>query len=431
MLSGDVHEPAPVCPREGHEKFRVVRDGYQGRGATKRQRWRCVNPYDRDEWHRLSPKLNRVVGAEYWCSDCSQHVGRSTGQPIPNSYEFIATQIATALYEVGMGTTYRQATLAARRDYRVRAGAACRQAPRKQPLPARRKGQRLRRGVQMGQLVADWVEVFTDVAVPAPTSWPTVVLLDSSQFNFKTTGQQAFEVMFAYGYDAGPNGTLAPGRLIKAVAVKHITYATWTAFINSMSGSPLTVVSDGASNLVRAIHWNWGTYRHLRCVWHWSENLAAAVRTDLAAAGYTVPQIEQHPLYTGAGNFFRSIPELDLYKAGLHSEFAGTYGGPAVARWLTANERLVRAQIGSRGTRPAIESTAPLESHIKDFRNLLADRAGILRNETRTNLLLRLMVGTRQPEASVRVWTQRLVAHLHERDSRPTAKQRRIAGQMF
>lgn len=431
MITGDAHEPAPVCPRPGHDRHRVVRDGYQGKGATRRQRWRCVNPYDRTEWHRISPKLNRVVGAEYWCADCSQHVSRATGQPIANSYEFVAAQIATALHEVGKGMTYRQATLAARREFRDRAGQPRRRAPRHAPLPPKQQGQHLRRGVQMGQLVADWVEVFTDAVVPAPTHWPTVVLLDSSKFSFKTTGQQAFEVMFAYGYEAGPNGTLGEGKLLKAVAVKSVSSATWTSFINSMSGSPLTVVSDGAGDLIRAIHWNWGVHCHLRCVWHWEQNLADAVCIDLAAAGYDVPRIERHPLYTNAGDAFRSEAAWNLYKQGLRSEFAGTPGGPAVARWLTTNERLVLNQIRSRGSRPGIESTAPLESHIKDFRNLLNDRAGVLRNRDRTNLLLRLMVGARQPDASVRLWTARLVTHLREHDSRPTAEQRRIAGHLF
>jgi len=282
----------------------------------------------------------------------------------------------------------------------------------------------------MGQLVAGWVGVFTDSVAPELTAWPMVVLLDSSKF-FRLSNQPAFEVMFAYGYDAGPGGTQGAGRLLKAVAVKTASYATWTSFINSTPGSPLTVVSDGDTNLVKAAQANWRTSKHLRCTWHWADNLADAVRKDLEAARYTLIGIQKHPLFTDTSNAFQSEEGWDLYKLGLQSEFATPGSGQASTRWIKANEPIVLEQIRSRGTRPPIESTAPLESHIHDFRKVLAERSNILCNKARTNLLLRLMVAARQPNASTRAWTELLLVDLHTNKSRTKSDQRALVGSVF
>lgn len=369
------------------------------------------------------------MGREQWCPDCTQLATGSAGQAVAVAYEYFAAEVATALFAVATGSTYSAATKVARADHADRTGASARiNARPAMPRPATRKRRRNR--PPQGQLVADWVEVYSNTLAPRPTSWPSVVLLDSTKF-FGSGRRLCFEVMLAFGYDLDVRGRLVSGRLLLAHAVKRATTAEWLSLLQSLAGQPIHVVTDADSQLMPAVHQAWGQGVHVRCTWHWAENLRDAVRADLNAARYDRVAIERHPLVRDAERAFTSAGEWQLYRTACELEFAGVAGASATPRWFRANERQALAQMAARANRPPVHSTGPLEAHIAALRPYLADRATGFTNPTRLNLLLQVMVGATWPGASARSWSKQLLVHLHLRASRPVRRQREVVGDTF
>jgi hypothetical protein len=365
------------------------------------------------------------------------HVTAEAGDAIASSYEFIAAQVVNALFSVGKGDSYREATIAAKRDYRERTGGQRRNNRRKEQPPPPVVADEPRKVPKKrgnGQLVANWVEVFTDSVVKPIDEWPPVVLLDSTRFEPRARSGTTpwFEVLFAYGYDLDKNHQLCNPRLLKAEAVKIANRATWSAFLDKPArGTPLVAVSDGMHGIKHAVQSRWGIQVHVRCTWHMTKNLRGHVRTDLVAAGYAVPQAERHPLHASAMTAFTSPDEWALYWQAVELALAAHPTAQQARRWRATNERHVLAQMRSRNRRPRLESTAPLEDVIHELRKSLKDRAPRMKNKERTNRLLSLMVAARQPDASVRAWSVAVLARLHADRGKSASKQKLINGIRF
>ena len=110
----------PGCPE--HAVSKVTRQGVYGRGATKRQRYRCV-PADGTAPHTFTPPLAREaveVGVES-CTTCdellSPHRGALTGA---RHTPWTLALYARALNELSMGASYAAVSLMMR-EYRDRA----------------------------------------------------------------------------------------------------------------------------------------------------------------------------------------------------------------------------------------------------------------------------------------------------------------------
>ena len=110
----------PGCPE--HAVSKVTRQGVYGRGATKRQRYRCV-PADGTAPHTFTPPLAReaVEGGVESCTTCdellSPHRGALTGA---RHTPWTLALYARALNELSMGASYAAVSLMMR-EYRDRA----------------------------------------------------------------------------------------------------------------------------------------------------------------------------------------------------------------------------------------------------------------------------------------------------------------------
>lgn len=278
------------------------------------------------------------------------------------------------------------------------------------------------------------MEVFADAIVEPMAKWPPVVLLDSTRFEprAKTGNTPWFEVLFAYGYDLDTNHQLCNPRILKAEAVRSANQATWSAFLDKPAqGRPLVAISDGMHGIKNAVQSRWGVQVHVRCVWHMAKNLRGHIRSDLIAAGYAIPQAERHPLHVKAMSAFASPEEWDLYWQAVDLELAAHPNAAQARRWRQANQLHVRAQMRDRSRRPPLESTAPLEDVIHEFRKALKDRAPLMKNKERTNRMLSLMVAARQPNASQRTWSVAVLARLNAQRGKSAQKQKQINGSSF
>ncbi|MCW2638798.1 MAG: hypothetical protein JWP76_1104 [Dactylosporangium sp.] len=184
---------------------------------------------------------------------------------------------------------------------------------------------------------------------------------------------------------------------------------------------PQVIVSDGGQDVIQGINARWpkpgvgNRPEKVRCRWHLANNLREAVVADIKpylkdTLGLKDPR--EHPLYTLAERAFDDQEHFDLYYGLAYRSLlswdpeSGVL--PSALKWLSHNEDLIRCQMGRRAGRPGPESTGPLEAHIRLLRRHFAYRAQSLRNQPRTNQLLRLMVAGRNGEADERVWAERI-----------------------
>ena len=149
-------EALPRCLEPGHEYFRVWRDGFKGTAPARRQRFRCMDPDNRMNWHRFTLPVLRVAAHDDRCLGCQQHVPAHAGPVVAEGYHYLSKVVAGALALVARGSTYSAASAAARSEL------------------AHLGGQDTT-GVEFsthGQLAADWTEVFTDVVLLRERVWP-------------------------------------------------------------------------------------------------------------------------------------------------------------------------------------------------------------------------------------------------------------------
>lgn len=446
MAVGELAVELPRCEMPGHDGRTVVRDGFKGKAPARRQRYRCVNPDDRSDWHRFTLRVPRAVTTSHRCEGCSQVVPTHAGPPVAAGYHYLAGIIASTLAGVARGDTYADASVSARMSL----------------ARAARAGGLSSGGVSRnGQLAADWVEVFTDVVLPPrPVQWPGVVLLDSTRFwrRFDHTKVLAFNVLFAYGYDLthGPSQSNAwpeqqlpqavNGRLLAAQLSRGTKAAQWKTFLTSRPGRPVVVVSDGDPAIIKAINSTWksGTgaaTTTVRCVWHAEQNLRKAVISDMRRVrthdrSTSDAEPEDDPLLKTLRPALMDPFGMNVLTAELTTRF-GDHGAfatgrkPASLRWLAATGPSMHNQAVQAAAHGAPMSVGPLEASITNFRQLLARRVQSLRNADRTDKLLRLLVAGVCNEAVADHWSALIYEQLAANDGRASTRQREIAGQFF
>ena len=428
----------PHCPDPGHEQHRVVRDGFRGKAPARRQRFRCVNPTDRTDWHRLALPVQRVVAPLHRCEGCAQLVPPHAGPVVPGGYHYLASVVAGALVDVATGGTFQQASARARAALALNLG-----------TPG---------GVvsSHGSLAADWTEVFAPVVAPA-APWPAVLLVDSTQFWRRQGGGKvgAFTVLAAWGYDLAPvpedaepdpwdtGGSPAtpgkpvttPGKLVRLRRSDGRQFQDWRAFFAEGTGAPQIVVADGASEIGAAARAVWPDVTVIRCTWHWTKNLIAATTSDLVrltGRHRDHAAVAGHALLAEAEHALRSPEDLAAFAAHARDLVVGQPvftpdAESLLLKWLATNETEATAQLTAAVTRPGPASTGPLEQLLKQrLRPTLARRAQGLVNPERTQRLLDLLTAGYRNEAHASAWTAVLRDHLAANERRPELHQRAI-----
>src|ERR687895_1965964 len=229
-------------PRGGcaaHAGGRVVRDGWYGKPPHRRQRWLC-RPANGDRPHRFTPPLTRqrhAMAPHGFCLECSTRVEVWEGQAGGRRYHFAAPEVGEALALVARGATYRDAAYAARGQG--------------ERLPVVRLSGRAQRrdAARDGQLVANWVDVFSEplCAGLLPDRWPEVLVIDSAEMRVKSGPRrgQGFHVIGAVGRDPAPAGRqVEPLRLWRLVASPVQDAAAFERYCGALRGRPRVVISD-------------------------------------------------------------------------------------------------------------------------------------------------------------------------------------------
>jgi hypothetical protein len=456
----------------------MMRDGFAGRAPRRRQRYRCRDAEDRKDFHRFVPEVPRLEAQQHRCLECESPLSTGQGPNAARQYDFVAREVASALSAVASGATYQEAAFTARTSVS------------EQLRAAEREPTWVPNALRHGQVVADWVEVFTDpvLAGSEDQAWPDVVLLDSTNFWRRLNGVRvnAFHVLLAYGYDIipvpdtaaetaddqvghpdddddwgsfvdfpdellpAPRPQLTRGRLLRAEAHRSADAATWEAFLRSWPGTPQVVVADRDSSVRKAVTRAWpaGPGRLLpefvNCRWHLARRLRDVLVEDLVELdqrsvpmGQKLADARVHPLAAKVQLAFDTAQAYRDFLAEAHQvidvgrlKATGEDGDRSqTTRWLMRNEHRIIAQIERRKDRVGPESTGPLEAEIFSIRSRLARRAQSLRNQPRTNLMLRLLVAGRRGQANERSWTEKIRQHLAENAG--TAPRQRAISERF
>lgn len=344
-----------------------------------RQRFRCV-PADGTRPHTFSLGRRRAAerhpaGAE--CVTCDIRPGAAEGPISPVGHRHTAVEIAHLLGLVAEGMSLRQASrtvrLEAHRYVEDRHG--------------------MRRTSSQHVLAARYLDLFgsaIDEAL-APTRCPRILVLDSKPLNLRAYGAERSDptwneaerggaVMVAVGGD-DPGRRLMPWRIGLAA---DETAASWLDFLDEIDPDgpgPDWVVADGASAIASAVMRRWPDATFYNCEFH----LGRALREAAASDGIWTDD----PAH--AGLFERALwsePDWDALAAFAHARPA-----PALERWCTTNDDLVRQQCDARRGRSGFPRSNAAAERILDW---IDERFGrrrryALRNAPRLQLVLSLV----------------------------------------
>jgi hypothetical protein len=409
----------PRCTNPAHADSEVVRGGWYGKPPHRRQRWWC-RPRNGDRPHRFTPTLTRQqhpwATPHGFCLECSTRVEAWEGQAGARRYRFAAREVGEALALVARGATYRDAAFAARR-----------QGGR---LPAARLTGRAKRrdAARDGQLVANWVDVFTGplCAGLLPERWPEIVVIDSVEMRVKSGPRrgEGFHVIGAVGRDPADHGR-PPGPLrvwrLEASPVKDA--AAFERFCRALRGVPRVVISD-MDNATRlgvadAFADEDGVLSDMRIgEWHLGRALRRRIPDSIAADRASPMMQRLGPAFYEPARWRAFVEAVE------HEHHAGAHGPlTGLLRWIEDHGELIEHQSATRDPRIP-NSTSPIEAPLAEIKRRLDDRAGVFTNLARMNKLLALSALDLPGETDGRRWADRLrertyLAGGHASEQRP------------
>ena len=339
--------------------------------------------------------------------ECSTGLEPWEGQAGAREYRFAAREVGEALVQVAAGASYRAAAEAARH--------------RAERLPAVVQSQRSKRRrdpARDGQLVANWVDVFSDLvcAEEFPGRWPEILLIDSKNFRV-CTGQNAgrgFHVFAAMGSAAAAPGKWAPlPRIWRLEPFARKDQAAWEAFFGALEGAPKVIVSDADHALACAIEAVFGDAapEHRLCEWHLGHKLREHLPNELIAD-------RAHPITRALDGALRTTQGWRALVEAISDERSA--GRPLVLaeRWLSRYGDRIETQIASREA-GSPNSTGPVEQVLREVDRRVGDRVGSFGNRTRMAKLLALMTLDLNGSADGREWADRLRERLYLAGGRP------------
>ena len=396
----------PVCPVAEHAGSVVVRAGWYGKPPHRRQRWWC-RPANGDPRHRFTPVLTRQGEPHAFCVECSTGLEPWEGQAGARAYQFSAREVGEALAAVAGGASYRAAAEAARRRAgRVRSGAS-------DAWPERRRDP-----VRDGQLVADWVDVLSELvcAGELPAQWPEVLLIDSQNFRIHT-GEHAgrgFHVFAAMGSAAAEPGRWAPvPRPWRLEPFARKDQAAWEAFFGALEGAPRVIVSDADNALACAIESVFGDAgpEHRLCEWHLGRKLREHLPEEILAD-------REHPITRALATAFHTPADWRALADAIGDPHAAGPSLTLARRWLERYGNRIAAQVATRD--PCVpNSTGPVEQVLREVDRRIGDRVGSFTNRARMAKLLALMTLDLTGQADGREWADRIRERLYLAGGRP------------
>jgi hypothetical protein len=393
----------PSCTNPAHEGGVVVRGGWYGTRPHRRQRWWC-KPANGDPPHRFTPTLTRQQHAKAaphgFCLECSTRVEEWEGQAGARRYRFAAREVGEALALVARGATYRDAAFAARR-----------QGDR---LPAvRPTGHAQRRdAARDGQLVANWVDVFTEplCAGLLPEAWPQMLVIDSTELRVKSGPRrgQGFHVIGAVGRDRADRARpLEPLRVWRLEASPVKDAAAFERFCRALRGVPPRVVVSDMDNATRlgmanAFAGN-GLLPDMRIgEWHLGRALRRRIPDAMAADPASPVTQRLGPAFYAPARWRAFVDAVEgEHRARTHGALTG------LLDWIDDHGELIERQAATRD--PCVpNSTSPIEAPLAEIKRRLQDRAGVFTNLARMNKLLALMALDLRGQTDGRAWADRL-----------------------
>lgn len=405
----------PRCTNPAHVGGEVVRGGWYGKLPHRRQRWLC-KPGNGDPPHRFTPTLTRQQHARAaphgFCLECSTQIEVWEGQAGARRYRFAAREVGEALALVARGATYRDAAFAARRH-------GDRLPPVRLTGPARRRD-----GARDGQLVANWVDVFTEPlsAGLLPERWPEVLVIDSAEMRVKSGPRrgEGFHVIGAVGRDLGtPGRPLDPLRVWRLEASPVKDAAAFERFCRALDGSPSVVISDmdNATRLgvANAFADQDGPPPEMRIgEWHLSRALRRRIPDGMAADPAS-------PVMRRLGPAFYEPARWQAFVGAVEAEHNAQTHGPltGLLGWIDDHGQLIEHQSATRDPRIP-NSTSPIEAPLAEIKHRLEYRAGVFTNLARMNKLLALMALDLRGETDSRAWADRLREHTYLAGGQPT-----------
>lgn len=396
----------PECPVAEHAGSLVVRAGWYGKPPHRRQRWLC-RPPNGNPRHRFTPVLTRQGEPHAFCVECSTGLEPWEGQAGARNYRFSTREVGEALAAVAAGASYRAAAEAARRRAeRVPAGA-----PDKRP-------KRRRDPARDGQLVANWVDVFTEplCAHELPERWPKTLLIDSKNFRIRTGAHagRGFQVFAAMGTEAAEPGKWAPApKLWRLEPFARRDQAAWEAFFGVLEGAPRVIVSDADKALACAIESAFGDSapEHRLCEWHLGRKLREHLPDELLAD-------YDHPICRALPGAFRTPVGWKALVEAIADEHSGGQSLILAQRWLSLYGARIEAQVATRDP-GGPNSTGPVEQVLREVDRRIGDRVGSFTNRARMAKLLTLTTLDLTGKADGRAWADRLRERLYLAGGRP------------
>jgi hypothetical protein len=395
----------PRCPNPQHVGSQVVRAGWYGKAPHRRQRWLC-RPKNGDPPHRFTPTLTRQVhrlaAPHGFCLECSTSVEPWNGQAGARRYRFAAREVGEALRLVGGGATYRQAAFAARTQAERR---------RPQRFTVGDLG-RQRDSWFDGQIVANWVDVFTEPLTRGvlPGTWPEMLVIDSTEMRVRSGPRrgQSFHVIAAVGRDPNPGGWQNPLRVWHVEASPTKYAEAFERFCRALEGRPRVVITDMDSGtragIAAAFADEHGEVPELRMgEWHMHRSLRGRIPDSMLADTASIVMRRLGPAFYDAERWRAFCEAVE------HEHAAQTHGPLGLLlRWIDDYGAIVERQAATRRDPLLVHSTSPVEARLEELKRRLKDRAGSFTNLARMNKLLALMALDLRGEADGRQWADRV-----------------------
>lgn len=391
--------PAPLCPE--HPQARTWRDGYYGRRGARgyflHPRFRCRPDRSRPETHSFTTHRRIAGGADPYCEYCERQRGVDEGPRAPREFEYGIQEIATSLYDLATGSSYRGTSKLRRREIDRPA--------RAQPVDRRGGADRYS---NQGHLVRDWLEEFGPIVLAGkePRSWPRILLLDSKGYRPKLRVNRSSPYFYIYGAYDGLS------QQIVRLAFYRTRHA-WADFLDERPGEPEVVVADDAPEIHAPVVAKWPSVRLWRCHWHLQHS---QLHDDAVPRDSVIPP--GHRLESEIAGAFNSVERWAAFVAACRTELAGN---PRVQRWLDIRAEAIAAQIADSDFTP--RSTGALEQRLRQVGDRIGERRGF-ENKARTDLLLRLWAIQLNHRAHVDEFISKVRQHLEANGGHPHPRSR-------
>lgn len=416
----------PKCPT--HPGARIQLDGYKAAKWTKayrRPRYRCLGDPAFPRGHVFTLDITVRQPTEHHpdgidgCAHCDHAYERHEGIRTGIDFVFGHNEIAKLLIRVGEGMSLRDAS----RDLR---SSILRVNRRDRSKPFQKS---IRPGATSRQanLAVNYLDAYAPVllGVLAPTSWPRVLVLDSTTLMRRgmrpptdaeiKNGADPNEDVLAGNLKAGTilvgmdaTGPSVVPCLIQVQGGKDTD--SWKAFFSTLKEQPEWVIGDLDGAIARAVRETWPKAILYHSRYHIAERMRLKatedgvpdrIKLDVAVerkraspwsqSGSKLKRYGPHPLFEAIEEAQRGPKEWAALLAAIEEHVP--HDKLALRSWIATNEVLISRQwriIEKHGRVPL--STGALEGKVMEWLSGLHRRGGRWTNARRLNLVLGLMM---------------------------------------